>query len=105
MGYNERDYNGAVIYSHICLGQAHMMKGNVKEAYSHLGQARLIGERNKMIPPYVPYIMGWDFMHRMSKKTIIVHLLISSKELKLQDVVIMTDSIPFCFLILPVFII
>lgn len=47
MGYNERDYNGAVIYSHICLGQAHMMKGNVKEAYSHLGQARLIGERNK----------------------------------------------------------
>ena len=40
MGYNERDYNGAVIYSHICLGQAHMMKGNVKEAYSHLGQAR-----------------------------------------------------------------
>ena len=34
-------------------------------------------------------------MHRMSKKTIIVHLLISSKELKLQDVVIMTDSIPF----------
>ncbi len=47
MGYNERDYNGAVIYSHICLGQAHMMKGNVKEAYSHLGQARLIGESNK----------------------------------------------------------
>lgn len=105
MGYNERDYNGAVIYSHICLGQAHMMKGNVKEAYSHLGQARLIGESNKMIPPYVPYIMVWDFMHRMSKKTIIVHLLISSKELKLQDVVIMTDSIPFYFLILPVFII
>ena len=57
----------------------------------------------KMIPPYVPYIMVWDFMHRMSKKTIIVHLLISSKELKLQDVVIMTDSIPFYFLILPVF--
>ena len=55
--------------------------------------------------PYVPYIMGWDFMHRMSKKTIIVHLPISSKELKLQDVVIMTGSIPFCFLILPVFII
>lgn len=50
-------------------------------------------------------IMGWDFMHRMSKKTIIVHLPISSKELKLQDVVIMTGSIPFCFLILPVFII
>ena len=99
IGYNERDYNGAVIYSHICLGQAHMMKGNVKEAYSHLGQAI------KMIPPYVPYIMVWDFMHRMSKKTIIVHLLISSKELKLQDVVIMTDSIPFYFLILPVFII
>jgi len=49
--------------------------------------------------------MGWDFMHRMSKKTIIVHLPISSKELKLQDVVIMTGSIPFCFLILPVFII
>ena len=47
LGYNERDYNGAVIYSHICLGQAHMMKGNVKEAYSHLGQARLIGESNK----------------------------------------------------------
>lgn len=47
IGYNERDYNGAVIYSHICLGQAHMMKGNVKEAYSHLGQARLIGESNK----------------------------------------------------------
>ncbi len=105
MGYNERDYNGAVIYSHICLGQAHMMKGNVKEAYSHLGQARLIGESNKNDSAYVPYIMGWDFMHRMSKKTIIVHLLISSKELKLQDVVIMTGSIPFCFLILPVFII
>lgn len=68
IGYNERDYNGAVIYSHICLGQAHMMKGNVKEAYSHLGQARLIGESNKMIPPYVLYIMVWDFMHRMSKR-------------------------------------
>ena len=84
MGYNERDYNGAVIYSHICLGQVKVIK---------------------MIPPYVPYIMVWDFMHRMSKKTIIVHLFISSKELKLQDVVIMTDSIPFYFLILPVFII
>ena len=35
----------------------------------------------------------------------VVEPLISSKELKLQDVVIMTDSIPFCFLILPVFII
>ena len=37
------------------------------------------------------------------QKTIIVHLPISSRELKLQDVVIMTGSIPFCFLILPVF--
>ena len=65
--YNERDYNGAKIYSHICLGQAHM-EGNVKEAYSHLGQARLIGAKIKMIPLYVPYIMGWDFMHQMSKR-------------------------------------
>ena len=53
------------------------------------------------------YDMGFDkenllavrLSHRMSKKTIIVHLFISSKELKLQDVVIMTDSIPFYFLI------
>ena len=81
MGYNERDYNGAVIYSHICLGQAHMMKGNVKEAYSHLGQARLIGESNKNDSALCSVYNG------------------------LQDVVIMTDSIPFCFLILPVFII
>lgn len=47
IGYEERDYNRAVIYSHICLGQAHMMKGNVSEAYSHLGQAELIGKSNK----------------------------------------------------------
>lgn len=47
IGYDDQDYNRAVIYSHICLGQAHMMKGNVKEAYSHLGQAQLIGESNK----------------------------------------------------------
>lgn len=47
IGYEEQDYNRAVIYSHICLGQAHMMKGNVSEAYSHLGQAELIGKSNK----------------------------------------------------------
>ena len=47
IGYAEGDYNHAVIYSHICLGQAEMMKGNTKEAYDHLAQARLIGESNK----------------------------------------------------------
>lgn len=47
IGYAEQEYNRAVIYSHICLGQAHMMKGNVSEAYSHLGQAQLIGENHK----------------------------------------------------------
>lgn len=47
IGYREEDYNRAVIYSHICLGQAHMMKGNIREAYNHLGQARQIGESNK----------------------------------------------------------
>lgn len=47
IGYEEQDYNRAVIYSHICLGQAHMMKGNVSEAYNHLGQAELIGQSNK----------------------------------------------------------
>ena len=105
MGYNERDYNGAVIYSHICLGQAHMMKGNVKEAYSHLGQARLIGESNKNDSALCSVYNGLGLYASNVQKTIIVHLPISSKELKLQDVVIMTDSIPFCFLILPVFII
>lgn len=47
IGYTEGDYDRAAIYSHICLGQAYMMTGNVKEAYSHLGQAQLIGETNK----------------------------------------------------------
>lgn len=47
IGYREQDYNRAVIYSHICLGQAHMMKGNADEAYNHLGQARLIGENHR----------------------------------------------------------
>lgn len=100
IGYNERDYNGAVIYSHICLGQAHMMKGNVKEAYSHLGQARLIGESNKNDSALCSVYNGLGLYASNVQKTIIVHLLISSKELKLQDVVIMTDSIPFYFLIL-----
>ncbi|SDH99227.1 tetratricopeptide repeat protein [Bacteroides ovatus] len=47
IGYKEQDYNRAVLYSHICLGQAHMMKGNADKAYSHLGQAQAIGESNK----------------------------------------------------------
>ncbi len=47
IGSAEKDYNHAVIYSHICLGQAQMMIGNAKEAYTHLIQARLIGESNK----------------------------------------------------------
>ncbi len=47
IGYREQDYDRAAIYSHICLGQAYMMTGNVKEAYSHLGQAQIIGENNK----------------------------------------------------------
>lgn len=63
LGYNERDYNGAVIYSHICLGQAHMMKGNVKEAYSHLGQARLIGESNHKL-----YQLETDSLYNAEKE-------------------------------------
>lgn len=47
IGYSERDYNGSVIYSHICLGQAYMMKGDVGLAYDNLGQAERIGIENK----------------------------------------------------------
>lgn len=46
IGYQKQDYNNAVIYSHTCLGQAYMMKGNATTAYNHLGQARAIGESN-----------------------------------------------------------
>lgn len=105
LGYNERDYNGAVIYSHICLGQAHMMKGNVKEAYSHLGQARLIGESNKNDSALCSVYNGLGLYASNVQKDYYRSLTYFFKELKLQDVVIMTGSIPFCFLILPVFII
>lgn len=47
LGYARKEYNRAVIYAHICLGQAYMMTGQPEEAYRHLGQARLIGEEHE----------------------------------------------------------
>ena len=42
-GYHRNDFNGAVLYSHIIMGQAYTMLGDTV-AYRHLMQARLIGE-------------------------------------------------------------
>lgn len=44
VGYDEGDEGNALLYAHICLGQAYLMLGNNKLAYDHLGQAKLLGE-------------------------------------------------------------
>lgn len=90
IGYAEEDYNHAVIYSHICLGQAQMMKGNTKEAYSHLAQAQLIGESNKNDSASVQFTMGWAYTHPTFRKTTTYHSRTSSKEWKLLNVLSMT---------------
>ncbi len=47
IGSRRQDHTNAILYSHICLGQAYMMKGNAQTAFNHLGQARSIGEESK----------------------------------------------------------
>ena len=38
-GYEKEDYYGSILQAHICLGQAYTMTGNIRLAYSNLGQA------------------------------------------------------------------
>ncbi|MDL2245616.1 AraC family transcriptional regulator [Parabacteroides sp. PFB2-10] len=42
IGYERQDYDNAILYAHICLGQANLMKGD-RNAFNHLGQAQSIG--------------------------------------------------------------
>jgi AraC-like DNA-binding protein len=46
IGYDDKDYENAVLYSHIVLGQAYLMRGQ-RNAFSHLTEAQLIGEKAK----------------------------------------------------------
>lgn len=41
LGYKQNDYHHAVLYAHICLGQAYLMKGEKLLPYGHLKQAEL----------------------------------------------------------------
>ncbi|MEA5128096.1 MAG: helix-turn-helix domain-containing protein [Proteiniphilum sp.] len=47
IGYQSEDYDFAVLYAHIALGQANMMKGNKNEATANLHQAKAIAESNQ----------------------------------------------------------
>lgn len=47
IGYQSEDYDYAVLYAHIALGQANMMKGNKNDAYANLHQAKVIAESNQ----------------------------------------------------------
>ncbi|WP_294081333.1 AraC family transcriptional regulator [Proteiniphilum sp. UBA5384] len=47
IGYQSGDYDYALLYAHIVLGQANMMKGNKKEATANLHQAKAIAESNQ----------------------------------------------------------
>ncbi len=47
IGYQSEDYDFAVLYAHIALGQANMMKGNKNEATANLHQAKAIAESNE----------------------------------------------------------
>lgn len=47
IGYQSEDYDYAVLYAHIALGQANMMKGNKNEANANLHQAKAIAENNQ----------------------------------------------------------
>jgi len=47
IGYQSEDYNYAVLYAHIALGQANMMKGNKNDAYANLHKAKAIAESNQ----------------------------------------------------------
>lgn len=41
------EYDYAVLYAHIALGQAHMMKGDKNKAYANIHQAKVIAESNQ----------------------------------------------------------
>lgn len=47
IGYQSEEYAFAVLYGHIALGQANLMKGNQLEATANLHQAKAIAESNQ----------------------------------------------------------
>lgn len=47
IGYRTHDFYDAILYGHICLGQAYMMKGSPK-AWGHLKQAQMNAESHKL---------------------------------------------------------
>lgn len=47
IGHQSNDFDYATLYAHIVLGQANMMKGNKKDAYTNLHQAKSIAENNQ----------------------------------------------------------
>lgn len=59
IGRQEHDDNHSVVYAHICLGQAYTMKGNIKEAYSHLDHAQQIGEHFRNDSALCSVYNGW----------------------------------------------
>lgn len=46
-GYQTEDYDFSILFGHIILGQAYMMKGERSKAYNNLNQAKFIAESNE----------------------------------------------------------